>query len=232
MGHRHATRRKETDASNRLQEPPMSLGRILHATLAALAIALTTIAATTVPVRAQTAPGAFETGYRWDSARRLVGRISPSSNGTAAPFVAVRYTYDPDGALIRTEEGYLDNWQAETVLPVNWIGFHVTLDRGQVYDPAGNKVQDSLGSGSGVYGLTQYSYDAAGRLECTAIRMNPGSWGALPNDACTLGPTGSDGPDRIARSVYDAAGQLLKTQKAYNVTTANGFPVTLLDCTP
>jgi RHS repeat-associated protein len=62
--------------------------------------------------------------------------------------------------------------------------------------------------------LTHYSYDNLGRLECTAVRMNAAAfpWG-LP--ACTLGPQGSQGPDRITRNYYDAAGQLLKVQKAY-----------------
>ena len=38
----------------------------------------------------------------------------------------------------------------------------------------------------------------------------------------TLGTTGSFGPDRITRNSYDGAGQLLKVQKAYGITIANG----------
>jgi RHS repeat-associated protein len=59
--------------------------------------------------------------------------------------------------------------------------------------------------------------------------MNPAAFDSLPSDACTLGPQGNDGPDRITRNVYDDyhAGLLTKVQKAYGVTTANGFPATL-----
>lgn len=60
--------------------------------------------------------------------------------------------------------------------------------------------------------MTQLSYDASGRLECTAVRMNPAMFGALPSSACTLGTEGTHGPDRITRSVYDAAGQKLQVR--------------------
>ncbi len=57
--------------------------------------------------------------------------------------------------------------------------------------------------------------------------MNPAIYGSLPSSACTLGTAGSQGPDRITRSTYDDASRLTVVQKAYGVTTANGFPATL-----
>ncbi len=57
--------------------------------------------------------------------------------------------------------------------------------------------------------------------------MNPAAFGSLPSDACTVGPKGNDGPDRITKNNYDDAGRLSKVQKAYGITTANGFPATL-----
>jgi RHS repeat-associated protein len=57
--------------------------------------------------------------------------------------------------------------------------------------------------------------------------MNPAAFASLPASACTLGTQGSHGPDRITRNLYDNAGQLLTVQRAYGVTTANGFPATL-----
>jgi hypothetical protein len=66
------------------------------------------------------------------------------------------------------------------------------------------------GSDGAAVAATDYSYDAAGRLLCTAVRMNPASWGAGPVDACTATAPGSAGPDRIARNSYDSADQLLR----------------------
>jgi RHS repeat-associated protein len=83
------------------------------------------------------------------------------------------------------------------------------------YDAVGRKLLEVVkGSDGVVISLMQYSYDAAGRPECTAVRMNPAVYGSLPASACTLGPEGSQGPDRITLTVYDAAGQVLQIRKA------------------
>lgn len=66
-----------------------------------------------------------------------------------------------------------------------------------------------------VLSVTQMSYTARGELECTAVRMNPSSFSALPSSACELGSAGSFGPDRITKSEYDAAGQLVLSKEAY-----------------
>jgi len=95
------------------------------------------------------------------------------------------------------------------------------------YDGAGRKLKEELWAGGARETVTQHSYDAAGRLECTAVRMNRAAFGSLPASACTLGAPGGDGPDRITRYAYDPAGQLTTEQRAYGVTTANGFPSTL-----
>ena len=60
-----------------------------------------------------------------------------------------------------------------------------------------------------------------------------------PTSACTLGTQGSDGPDRVTKLTYDAAGQLLKTTLAYgsadqtdqetNTYTNNGKLATVTD---
>lgn len=179
------------------------------------------------PAQAQNAASAFTTGYRWDAMQRLVGQISPSANGTSAPFLAVRYTYNADGQLTRTEEGWLSAWQAQSVLPANWTGFTVTQATDVQYDAVGNKIRETVSNGAPtptVYAVTQYAYDAANRMTCSTVRMNLAS---LPADACTLGTPGSNGPDRVTKNIYDAAGQLVQVRKAFGVTTANGFPATL-----
>ncbi len=66
----------------------------------------------------------------------------------------------------------------------------------------------------------QYGYDAAGRVGCTAVRMNPGTWTALP-DACTPAATGGEGPDRIASVRYDALGRVVERTVALGTAAAS-----------
>jgi YD repeat-containing protein len=62
--------------------------------------------------------------------------------------------------------------------------------------------------GGTTYAVTDRSYDDSGRLECSAVRMNPAAFGALPASACTLSAYDPAlGYDRIARTYYDSAGQ-------------------------
>jgi RHS repeat-associated protein len=77
-----------------------------------------------------------------------------------------------------------------------------------------------------VISVTQERYDAVGRPMCTAVRMNPAVYGSLPADACALGTTGSNGPDRITYNQYNNLDQLIEVDQALGVTTANGFPQT------
>jgi len=97
-----------------------------------------------------------------------------------------------------------------------------------------------LTAGGAVHALTQTSYDALGRPECTAQRMNPAAFGSLPSSACTLGTEGSDGPDRVVKTFRNAAGQVTKTTSGLGVTgveadeatstyTSNGLVQTVTD---
>ncbi|WP_157082242.1 RHS repeat-associated core domain-containing protein [Sphingomonas pruni] len=192
---------------------------------------------------AQALPSDFTTGTRYDAANRVVGTIAPDPDGSGplAPllYAAVRNTYDVDGRLTTVEKGQLSSWQSESVLPSAWpvwnptpkTGFQIFTKVVTSYDALDRKVLETT-SGSGDGGATwtqtaatQYSYDAVGRPDCTAVRMNPATWSALPTSACTLATTSSTyGPDRITKNVYDDAGQLLKVIKAYGQTTASGLP--------
>ncbi len=164
---------------------------------------------------AQTSPSNYMTGYRYDAMRRLTAEIKPDGDGDGVGFAAERYTYDVDGQLLTREAGELSAWQAESVDPANWTGFTVLQKIEIEYDGAGRKlIERSIGSNGVTYSLLQYSYDAAGRLNCTAVRMNEAVFESLPSDACTLGTQGSDGPDRITKNIYDAAGRVVQLRKA------------------
>lgn len=172
-------------------------------------------------VHAQAAASAYTTGYRWDVMRRLVGKISPSRTAGAAtgPFLAERYIYDADGQLTRTETGYLSSWQADTVLPKDWAGFTLENRTDYSYDAVGNKVKEAFSDGTTTFNVTQFGYDADDRLICTAQRMNAAVFATISStNACTLGAAGTQGPDRITRTKYDNASQVLQIIKAYGVT--------------
>ena len=43
--------------------------------------------------------------------------------------------------------------------------------------------------------------------------MNVAAYGSLPTSACSLGTQGANGPDRITKTSYDAAGQVLQVRR-------------------
>jgi RHS repeat-associated protein len=183
---------------------------------------------------AQTSASNFTSATRYDIARRVVGTIAPLPDTTSGNrYAAVRNWYDIDGRLVKVEKGELLNWQSEAVAPSAWANFTVfqvvdttydALDRKTVVLVSGYDASHVLVPET----LTQYTYDPAGRLQCTAVRMNRAAFGSLlPPSACTLGIAGTDGPDRITQMIYDDVGQVLTVQKAFGVTTTAGFPTTL-----
>ncbi|HEV2817649.1 MAG TPA: RHS repeat-associated core domain-containing protein [Allosphingosinicella sp.] len=165
----------------------------------------------------QTSAQPFTSNQRYDAMGRVTGTISadPNRSGTSLPLLAVRNTYDDAGRLTKVENGSLEAWQSEAVAPRDWSGFTVYRTLETLYDAMGRKVRDTLREGAAgtIRTLTQYSYDIAGRLECTAVRMNPAQYGSLPASACTPGNSGGDGPDRISRNFYDAAGQRVQLRE-------------------
>lgn len=131
----------------------------------------------------------------YDLFRRKVLEVQPET-GSGQP-VASRTNYDPyTGRVTSVEQGYV-------------VGSTFTALQTDIYayDASGNKLK--MVSPAGV---TQYAYDALNRVTCTAARLNPTAYGALPADACALGPVGSFGRDQISRQTYDVAGQLTMTE--------------------
>ncbi len=152
---------------------------------------------------------------------------------------ATRNTYDGAGRLTGVETGTLDAWQSEQVAPAQWAGFTMLQKVETQYDAVGRKTHERLIAGGATQRLTQMSYDALGRLDCTAVRMNAYAFATPPASACTQGPQMGHGPDRITKNAYDAAGQLVQARvgvgtadEAVEVTNAynlNGQLTTLID---
>jgi RHS repeat-associated protein len=206
---------------------------------AAIALAAAALLAPTAAL-AQASASPFTSATRYDAVGRVTGTISPDPDGVGSgnPFLAVRNSYDGAGRLTKVETGTLAAWQPESVAPSAWTGFTADRTIDTLYDAMGRKLRDALreGAASTVRTVTQYSYDAFGRLDCTAVRMNPADFAAPPASACTQG---TGGADRISRNVYDAAGQRLQIRvgvgtsvEATQATWAydpNGQIVTLID---
>lgn len=176
---------------------------------------------------APTGGGTFTTSYRYDAARQLVGTIGPADESGVRQ--AMRNTYDAEGQVAKVERGYLTAWQSDAINPAAWSSFTAREIMDRTYDTLSRLLTERRSSSTTADRvLTQVSYDAIGRKECVAVRMNPTLYGSappysLPPSACTLGAQGVNGPDRITRFIYDAAGQLLTEQRAYGTPLQQNY---------
>ncbi|MDP2117798.1 MAG: RHS repeat-associated core domain-containing protein, partial [Brevundimonas sp.] len=175
------------------------------------------------------------TRYRYDNARQVVGAVGPDPDGGGAGLNrAQRLTYNTRGQVTLSEAGTTPGYT-----DTNWASFNPLVRSATIYDDRGRPLVISQQSGTGTtVGVQQVSYDASGRLDCSAVRMNPAAWGSLPGSACTATTAGSDGPDRITQMTYDGAGRPLSMTAALGLAeatttsltyTANGQVASLTD---
>lgn len=171
----------------------------------------------------QATSSSFTTGIRYDAERRVTGTIAPDPDD-AGPLrhLATRNVYDAAGRLIRVDRGELASWQSEAVLPENWTGFTIFSQTITAYDAMDRKTIEKVSSGGVDYAVTQYSYDAAGRLECTAVRMQQGVFASLPVSACSQSVSAAPF-DRVTRNIYDAAGQLLQIRRGVGTSLEQAY---------
>jgi YD repeat-containing protein len=152
--------------------------------------------------------------------RRVKGvvGVDPDGTGPAKP-VAQRYNYDTSGRLFLTEIGTV-NSQSDA----DWVGFVASQAQRSVYDNNDRVLSRQTETSTSTFSLTQYSYDAAGRLDCTAVRMNPAVFATLPASACTAGTIGAApndfGADRITQNTYDAASRITQVKTAVGTLDA------------
>lgn len=151
----------------------------------------------------------------YDADRKPVADMAPDPDG-AGPLKrrARRYTYNPDGQVTLVELGTVPSQATD------WTGFVSTEQVQTTYDASGRKTTNALIGGGTTISLTQYSYDTNGRLDCTAVRMKPSTFGSLPSSAC-IATTGAGDADRITKMAYDNAGRTTKTTSAYGTADAS-----------
>lgn len=150
--------------------------------------------------------------YDLDRRPRIKILADPDGSGPLSR-PAMLNSYGTDGSLARVDDG-------TTTLP-NGSDFVALESVTYLYDGAGNRVRETTAAT-----LTQFSYDAMNRLTCTAERMNPASFGALPASACSLSATGSFGPDRITQLSYDMKGRVTLQKKAVGTSLQQDFKTT------
>ncbi|HET9640435.1 MAG TPA: hypothetical protein VFP12_14640, partial [Allosphingosinicella sp.] len=196
---------------------------------------------TACPASAPAGPLPWTSSTRYDADGRVTGTIAPDPDGAGPlPSPAVRNRYDAAGRLIQVEQGWLAAWQPETVAPTSWPGFQQERRVDTEYDALDRKTREWTSSGSTAHFVTEYSYDLAGRLKCTAVRMNPAAWSTPLADKCVPGPAhAAYGADRISRNVYNVAGRLIETwngvgtplerREAAYTYNANGKKLSLTD---
>lgn len=168
-----------------------------------------------VPVCAQQPPDPRATSLRYDGAGHVVGRIAPDPDGDGPlGYPAVRTRYNVLGQMVSVDTGELAAWQPSGVAPDSWPDFTVRTTEIYVYDTLGQLVRQAVLDASGtIRSVVQKNYDRLGRPSCTAIRMDPGKFGTLPDNACmqtaAILPAGTtvDAADRITQQDYDAGGR-------------------------
>jgi RHS repeat-associated protein len=165
-------------------------------------------------------PGTKDTTvWKFDGMRRVVGTISPDPDD-AGPmkFRATRNTFDPAGRVVKVERG-ITAGQSDA----HFASFVPIESVETEYDLLDRATKITTKGGSAAYNVSQQSYDLFGRIECKAVRMNPAVFASLPVSACSPSQIGSNGPDRITRYYYDAAGQLTKTQLGVGSTEVSDY---------
>ena len=191
--------------------------RLLNLCLTALAGAVGLASAAS----AQTLSATDYTQYaQYDVLRRPVLQIEADPDGSG-PLLrrATKTTYDAAGRVVRVDVGVTSNTTGSD--------FAIQSSMFTRYDAAGNKTQDyALASDAAT--LTQTSYDGVNRPICVATRMLSTAFDTLYNagtrpDACALTTEGGAGPDRIVRTIYDAAGQQLQLRQAVGTPVQRNY---------
>ncbi len=192
-------------------------GQAVRSAVAAASLVGLSVPLVATSAYAQSSPSAHTSATRYDTLGRVTGTIAPDPDGIyALKYLATRTTYDVRGNVTKQESGELADWKSEDIEPVNW-GSSFRIDRTvhSTYDNMNRKLKTwVVGSDNVIVTMTQMSYDALGRVTCTAQRMNPAQYGNLPASACTGTATSPDGKDRITKTVYEASGRVAQIRKA------------------
>jgi len=148
-------------------------------------------------------PGTDDATYnRYDRYGRKTWEIG--ARGPNGLRIARRHAFrDSDDKLVATETGTIPDAQSAALNVLSRVDYS--------YDSRRNLFREATYGAGAFFNVIDRQYDDQGRLLCEARRMNPAAFGELPG-GCAQTTNGSAGPDRIARNVWDAAGQRLQVR--------------------
>jgi RHS repeat-associated protein len=167
-------------------------------------------------------PGTDDTVYYfYDLKRQRIGSIGVDPDGSG-PLLrkAIRTVYGVDGQVESVATGTVSDTTL-AALQAMVAAERIDTEYSSVTGLA--MVERHYGSGASPVTVKQMSYDVRGRLECVAQRMNPAAFGSLPASACSVGTAGTDGPDRITKTVYDAAGHVVQVRQAVGTSLERAY---------
>lgn len=156
--------------------------------------------------------GAAQSTYSFfDGLNRRIGTIGVDPDGSGPRNRrAQRIEYDSDGHVSEVDTGTVtgatsSDLSAMTIQVRNATNYSTSTG-------LPTAAYQYFGTSTTAQYVSQVSYDNMFRVSCTAQRLNPVDFSALPSSACTQG-TGSG--DRIVENTYDVASNLLSTASAY-----------------
>jgi RHS repeat-associated protein len=99
-------------------------------------------------------------------------------------------------------------------------------------------IAPAVGHTETVHSVTEIRYDNLQRPICQSVRMDPATW-TTQADACTPQLNGPNGPDRVTKTIYDKAGQVVQIRRAVGTSleqayatyeySPNGKQITVID---
>ncbi len=171
----------------------------------------------------------YKTYQQYDAMRRPVMKVGADPDGSGPRRrVAEKTTYDAEGRVVLVELGTVASVTVDGQGTVSVTEFDVKTTTKFRYDAVGNKVQVYANGGTDAPGLTETSYDGLDRPVCVAVRMTPTAFSGLNAsstlpDACAAPPPGVSNPDRVSKTVYDAAGQVREVVQAFGTDAARTY---------
>jgi RHS repeat-associated protein len=154
----------------------------------------------------------------YDSLGRNIGEIGPDPDaGGPRPRLAARTNYDSDGRVFKLEKGTTGGSTSADLAAMSVQSYDTT----EFASVTGLPVVGRHFEGATLIVLTQKSYDNRLRVACEAQRLNSSVYATITSTAaCTLGPAGADGNDRITQYQYTPIGLVSSVSNAVGTSSA------------
>jgi RHS repeat-associated protein len=167
-------------------------------------------------------PGSDDAAYsRYDILGRKIWEIGPKGeNGLRQ---AIRTTYRAaDSQVLRVETGMVaGDVTATSPGTLTFLNNEVLRQIDTEYNARRLAVKSTVSAAGSVYSITQMSYDARNREDCSAVRLNLVN---PPANACNVGSPNSAGElDRISRNHYDTESRVVRIEQGVGTSVVRDY---------